>query len=132
MAWMVDKFLSWSGPETAAAWTPDRILTFVTLYWATRAIAPSMRLYANAPMSMPDEPIITSRAAIVAANDTRAAPPHEWLARTYADLRSYQQRQHGGHFMAVENPAGFIDELRTLLQSIVDAIMPTKSSAEAL
>jgi pimeloyl-ACP methyl ester carboxylesterase len=44
LAWIADKWLSWSDP--ACALDDDLILTTATIYWVTRTIAPSMRAYA--------------------------------------------------------------------------------------
>ena len=109
---MSDKYLSWSDPATVSAWTPDRILGFVTLYWTTHSIAPSMRLYANSATSVPDEPVINAPTAFVAPNEARPAPPREWIERTYGDLRIHRRRERGGHFMGIEHPEGLAAELR--------------------
>lgn len=111
-AWLTDKYLSWSDPATVAVWTPDRILGFVTLYWATRSIGPSMRLYANRASPVPTHPVVLAPTAAVAPRESRPAPPRERVERSYADLRVHGRRDRGGHFMAIEHPDGFVDELR--------------------
>jgi pimeloyl-ACP methyl ester carboxylesterase len=117
-AWMTDKYLSWSDPATVCAWTPERILGFVTLYWSTRCIGPSMRLYANAPSVVPDRPIITCPTAVITPRESRPAPPREWTERTYADIRVHSRRERGGHFMAIEHPEGFVEELRSFFSQL--------------
>jgi hypothetical protein len=57
-----------------------------------------------------------SRASL--RNDRATRPRREWLERVYVDLRSYQRRERGGHFMAIENPDGFVDELRSFFEQL--------------
>jgi pimeloyl-ACP methyl ester carboxylesterase len=107
LAWIADKWLSWSDPATPPA--DDLILTTATIFWVTRTIAPSMRAYAaDAPPPRARVPVPTS---IAAGKEERPPPPREWLERGYADLRDVRALERGGHFWAAETPEQFADRL---------------------
>jgi pimeloyl-ACP methyl ester carboxylesterase len=111
LAWIADKWLSWSDP--ACALDDDLILTTATIYWVTRTIAPSMRAYAvDAP---PPQARVSVPAAVTAGHEERPPPPREWLERWYADLRDYRVLERGGHFWAAEVPEVFARRLREFL-----------------
>ena len=38
---------------------------------------------------------------------------HRWAARRFAKLVHFNELEHGGHFAAMEQPAVFVDEVRT-------------------
>jgi pimeloyl-ACP methyl ester carboxylesterase len=110
LAWIVDKFLSWTDPrpDGRLPFDADFLLTVATVYWVTRSMTTSMRSYAardpgGGPVPVP--------AGVVAPREERPAPPRSWLERSYADLRSYRIRTAGGHFLAAEDPAAFVGEL---------------------
>lgn len=111
LAWIADKWLSWSDP--ACALDDDLILTTVTIYWVTRTIGPSMRAYAAvapAPRGLVEVPT-----AVTAGLEDRPPPPREWLERCYGDLRDVRAPDRGGHFWAAETPEAFVDRLTTIL-----------------
>jgi hypothetical protein len=111
LAWIADKWLSWSDP--ACALDDDLILTTVTIYWVTRTIGPSMRAYAAvapAPRGLVEVPT-----AVTAGLEDRPPPPREWLERWYGDLRDLRALDRGGHFWAAETPEAFVDRLTTIL-----------------
>jgi pimeloyl-ACP methyl ester carboxylesterase len=114
LAWIVDKFLSWTDPreDGEPAFDDDLLLATTTLYWVTRSMATSMRPYAEDAAELPPGERIEARAAVVAPREDRPAPPRSWIERSYADLRSYRVRERGGHFLAAEAPDVFVDELR--------------------
>ena len=47
LAWIAEKLQAWSdsGGDLFRAFTPDQVLTWVTLYWVTRCITSSVRIY---------------------------------------------------------------------------------------
>jgi len=107
LAWIADKWLSWSDP--ACALDDDLILTTATIYWVTHTMATSMRAYAaEAPAPRGKVPVPT---AITAGLEERPPPPREWIERTYADVREVRALERGGHFWAAETPEQFSDRL---------------------
>lgn len=113
LAWIADKFLSWSDrrPDGALPVPADLLLANTTLYWVTRSITTSMRPYAEPGAELRGERVEVP-AGVVAPHEERPAPPRSWLERSYADLRSYEVRAKGGHFLAAEDPAAFVAEVR--------------------
>ena len=107
LAWIADKWLSWSDP--ACALDDDLILTTATIYWVTGTMATSMRAYAaDAPAPRGKVAVPT---AITAGLEERPPPPREWIERNYADVRDVTALERGGHFWAAETPQQFADRL---------------------
>jgi len=116
-AWIADKWLSWSDPDCDL--DDDLILTTVTIYWVTRTIGPSLRMYresfgpgaAIAPPHRIDVP--TGLSLFRDPN----APPRE-LTEPWYDLRHYTVNEPGGHFPALENPDAVVRELREFFRPL--------------
>ncbi|HKQ41639.1 MAG TPA: alpha/beta hydrolase, partial [Pseudonocardia sp.] len=109
-AWIVEKLQSWSG---GFPFTPDEILTNVTIYWLTATIGSSMRMYrANAaipPAQLARHVEVPSGFAIFQGDVVR--PPRAWLERT-ANVVRVTEPARGGHFAAFEEPERYAQELR--------------------
>jgi pimeloyl-ACP methyl ester carboxylesterase len=118
LAWIADKFVSWSDrrPDGALPVPADLLLANTMLYWVTRSMGTSMRPYAEAPAELGGERV-TVPTGVVAPHEERPAPPRSWIERSYADLRSYEIRAKGGHFLAAEDPAAFVGELRAFFDA---------------
>lgn len=122
LAWIADKFLSWTGsrPGGQLPYDPDLLLATATLYWATQSMTTSMRPYAEQATELRPGERIAVPTAVVAPREGRPAPPRSWIERSYADLRSYRVRERGGHFLAAEDPDTFIEELRASVDALGD------------
>jgi pimeloyl-ACP methyl ester carboxylesterase len=121
-AWIVEKFHSWTDPESAL--TRDELLDNLMLYWIPRTGASAARLYW--------ESIRQVNAWISGAvTDTVAVPtgcsifPHElqrpsrrWAEKRFVDIRYWSEPARGGHFAAFEQPALFVDELRAFFRLV--------------
>lgn len=116
LAWIADKWLSWSDP--ACALDDDLILTTATIYWVTRTLGPSMRAYAAAAPAPRGKVAVPT--AVTAGLEERPPPPREWLERSYADLRDVRALERGGHFWAAETPEQFAERLTTFLAAHAD------------
>ncbi len=122
-AWLVEKYRRWSdcGGELERRFSRDDLCDFLTLYWVTDTIAPSMRLYAAEARDRwrlsPGERIeVPTAVADFAAEIIR--PPREWTERLLGDLRRWTEFDRGGHFAAFEEPGllggdlvAFLDEI---------------------
>ncbi len=104
-AWLVEKFRTWSGGDEAyrAAWSDDDVLTTATIYWATQSIGTSFRAYFDdrfdtAPMPLVEVPVG------VAVQYREHGFPQSYAARTYRDIRAWQQLPSGGHFTVKQSP----------------------------
>ena len=125
-AWILEKWWRWSDCEDEhgvrdllRVYTRDDLLTTVTIYWVTRTIGPSLRMYresfgpgaAIAPPHRIDVP--TGLSLFRDPN----APPRE-LTEPWYDLRHYTVNEPGGHFPALENPDAVVRELRDFFRPL--------------
>ena len=125
-AWILEKWWRWSDCAdehgTRDLWrvlSRDDVLTNVTIYWLTRSIGPSMRMYHEtfgpgaviaqaAPVAVPT--------GVTLFNDPNG-PPRELIEPWY-DLRHYSRVGRGGHFPALENPDALVAELRAFFRPL--------------
>ena len=117
-AWIYEKLHAWSDHFEASPFTYDEILDTIMLYWLPATGASAARLYwesmTDAALSKAvDLPIGVS----ITPRDTTRAP------RASAELYLHKiihwnELARGGHFAALEQPAIFVDEVRTCFRSI--------------
>jgi pimeloyl-ACP methyl ester carboxylesterase len=113
-AWILEKFLTWSDPATRGNLTADDLLTNVMIYWATRTIGSSLRLYTvdSGPLGADD--VVSVPASILLTREPEIpVPPESWLRQAYPRLTRIARADEGGHFLALESPQVFTDEIRT-------------------
>jgi epoxide hydrolase len=114
--WIVEKFLVWTdnngSPEDAV--TRDQLLTNLSVYWVTKTINSSIRLYCESSRSHRFGPL----GEYVAAPTAAAVFPKEIfrIPRAYAESRfnivRYTRFDRGGHFAALEEPDLLVDDVR--------------------
>lgn len=110
-AWIVEKWRSWSdcGGDLDGRFSPDELLTMVTLYWVTRTITTSMRDYFDnrwhgAAIGPHDFVRVPTAIANFASQFVfEGEPPREWAERLY-DVRRWTPMPSGGHFAPAEEP----------------------------
>lgn len=114
-AWIVEKLRSWSDchGDLESRFTKDEILTNLPIYWLTRTIGTSMRMYrANAAIA-PDQHArrveVPSGFSIFAGDVVR--PPRAWIERM-ANAVYVTEPASGGHFAPFEEPELYARELR--------------------
>ncbi len=124
-AWLVEKWWRWTdcvGPDGVRRLenriSMDQMCTVLTIYWATRCIGPSMRLYAETfgPGSTITRPYIDVPTGVALFNEMNR-PPRE-LIEPHFDLRRYTRIDDGGHFPAMENPAALVHEIREFFRPL--------------
>ncbi len=122
LAWIVEKFCSWSDcdghPENA--FTRDQLLSNVMLYWVTRTIASSARLYREARLSAmagerPERVEVPTGVARFPKEILRY--PRSWVERAY-NLTHWAEMPRGGHFAAMEQPDLFADDVRAFFRGV--------------
>jgi pimeloyl-ACP methyl ester carboxylesterase len=110
--WIVEKLRSWSD-DFAASFSPDEVLTWLTLYWVTGSIGPSFGPYvekaATGPAGRLDVPVAVS----VFPADLVRAP--RVFAERFFDVRQWVEHDRGGHFAAWEVPDAFAGDLQRFL-----------------
>lgn len=118
-AWVTEKFRAWSdcGGDVESRFSRDWLLTNLTIYWATRTITSSTRLYWDnrhhgIPLAAAD-PIRVPTGFAIFANDfcPPGRPPRE-LAERYYNVQRWTELPRGGHFPALEEPELLAHEIR--------------------
>ncbi len=118
-AWILEKFWAWAdhGGDPLAALDRDALLDNVMLYWCTASAASSARLYwesfgAGKRRARP-VPVPTG----VAVYPKEIVPPvRAWMAQSHPHIVHWAVMERGGHFAAFEQPAAFVDDLRTFFR----------------
>ncbi len=120
-AWILEKFWAWTDcdghPENAL--TRDQMLDNIMMYWLPGAGASSARLYWESfgVLTQPKQAIkMPAGASIFPREIFRASK--RWCEERYSHLIHYNVLDKGGHFAAFEQPATFVDELRTCFRQV--------------
>lgn len=123
LAWIVEKFRGWSDcnghPENA--FTRDQLITNVMIYWVTRTITSSVRLYretmhGNSPSEAPAFVGLPTGVARYPKEEVLRFP-RRWVERHY-DVRHWTVMPRGGHFAAMEQPGLFVDDVRAFFRTL--------------
>jgi pimeloyl-ACP methyl ester carboxylesterase len=113
-AWILEKFHTWSEVDIDRA----DLLTNLTIYWATRTIGSSMRLYYESARS---SSAAWGRVGVPTAMAMSGADmfptPREWAERSY-DVVSWTDLPRGGHFLEWEVPELIADDLRAFFRGL--------------
>lgn len=114
-AWILEKFRAWSdcGGDALALFSPDELLDNIMLYWLPAAATSSARLYwESMPGAFVPEPVEVPTGISIFPKEL-LTPSRRWANRTYQNIVHWNRLGEGGHFPAFEQPAAFVDELRT-------------------
>jgi pimeloyl-ACP methyl ester carboxylesterase len=122
LAWIIEKFRAWSDcdgdPENT--FTRDQLLTNVMVYWVTRTITSSARLYREARQAdlRGEAPHYVGVPTGVARYPKEVLRfPRSWVEQRY-NVTHWAVMPRGGHFAAMEQPALFVDDLRTFFRTV--------------
>jgi pimeloyl-ACP methyl ester carboxylesterase len=125
-AWIVEKFWSWTDcdghPENAL--TRDEILDNLMLYWLPGTGASAARLYWES-FKQVRQKFVGSTADIVTVPTgcsifpkENPRPSRRWAAKRFTDIRYWNELDKGGHFAAFEQPALFVNEVRSFFRLV--------------
>jgi pimeloyl-ACP methyl ester carboxylesterase len=120
--WIVEKFLVWTDNEGSPddAVTRDQLLTNLTLYWVTKTINSSIRLYCESQRTdrfgPTGEYITVPTAAAVFPKEMFRIP--EAYAKSRFNLVRYNRFDRGGHFAALEEPNLLVQDVREFFASL--------------
>ena len=120
-AWIAEKFHGWSGSgPDGPPFTMEQILTDVMIYWVTGCANTASWLYTAARrldgMRLARGEFVGVPTAFVACpHDLFPAPPDRWVQRVYHCVR-HTELTMGGHFLAYERPAEFVEDVRTFFR----------------
>jgi pimeloyl-ACP methyl ester carboxylesterase len=120
LAWIVEKFRAWSDcdghPENA--FSRDQLLTNVMVYWVTQSISSSARLYWEHQHGAAEKVERVEVPTGVARYPKEVLRfPRAWVERRY-NVTHWAVMPCGGHFAAMEQPALFVDDLRSFFRSL--------------
>jgi epoxide hydrolase len=119
MAWILEKFHGWSDckghPETV--FSRDHLLDNVMIYWLNNAAASSARLYWHSFHSLGAGAVGLPVGCTIAPFEIFACS-RRWAERRYSNIVHWNETAHGGHFLAMERPQIFVDEVRTALAAM--------------
>jgi pimeloyl-ACP methyl ester carboxylesterase len=125
-AWIVEKFWFWTDHDGSldAVLSRDDLLDNVMLYWLPGTGASAARLYwesirkVNQWISgLATEPVSVPVGCSVFPRELQR-PSRRWAAKRFTDIRYWGEPERGGHFAAFEQPALFVDELRSFFRLV--------------
>jgi pimeloyl-ACP methyl ester carboxylesterase len=115
-AWILEKFWAWTDsdghPENVL--TRDELLDNIMLYWLTATGASSARLYWESfrPQAQTLGNVdVASGCSIFPKEIFRTS--RRWAEKRFTNLVYWNELERGGHFAAFEQPAAFVNELRS-------------------
>ncbi|CAG9792547.1 unnamed protein product [Diatraea saccharalis] len=130
MAYILEKFSTWTRREFRSKvdgglefrFTKDQLIDNLMMYWSTRSITTSMRLYSecfnkrNMAFKMDEIPTTVPTWTIQAKNELGYLPP--WLIKLkYPNLIKDNPIDDGGHFLAFERPQVFSEDVLNAVQA---------------
>jgi pimeloyl-ACP methyl ester carboxylesterase len=125
LAFNYDKFAEWSqsGGDPESVFTRDEILDAVSLYWLTNTGTSSSRSYWEAAQVAGGGPfnavdIQNVPVAVTVFPGEISPAPKSWAEKTFHKLIYFNEVDKGGHFAAWEQPALFVQELRTAFRPL--------------
>jgi len=117
-AWIVEKFQAWSDcdGDPANVFSRDEMLDNIMLYWLPGTGASAARLYWESFARRSADPVLAPAGCSVFPKEIYR-PSRRWAEPLFADLRYWNEPDKGGHFAALEQPAAFVDEVRSAFRS---------------
>ena len=99
----------------------DHLIDDIMLYWLPNAGPSSARFYWEAAQEMakgmPNVPLpLPAGVSIFPGEQVRLSP--RWAEKRFADLRYFGEATSGGHFAAMENPATFVEHVRSTFRAM--------------
>jgi microsomal epoxide hydrolase len=120
--WIVEKFWAWTDNDgdVEQAVTRDQLLTNLTVYWVTKTINSSIRLYCESQRTgrfgtMGEKVTVPTAAAVFPKEILRI--PRAYAEETFNVVR-YTRFDRGGHFAALEEPDLLIDDVRAFFREV--------------
>jgi pimeloyl-ACP methyl ester carboxylesterase len=124
-SWLLERRRNWCDGDLERVFSRDFLITTVCLYWFTRSIGSSMRIYADtwpSGLRLPADGAggvgSTARPARVAVPTGLGIFPGELcllprsVVEQVADVVFWSVHDAGGHFGPAEQPAAYVNDLR--------------------
>jgi pimeloyl-ACP methyl ester carboxylesterase len=120
--WITEKFWAWTDNDgnVEDAITRDQLLTNITVYWVTKTINSSIRLYCESQRTgrfgtMGEKVAVPTAGAVFPREILRI--PRAYAAETF-NLVRFTRFDRGGHFAALEEPDLLIEDVRTFFREV--------------
>jgi len=122
LAWILEKFHSWSGVDRdlSEKFSKDELLTNVTLYWITRTISSSIRIYyefCREDFSLPRLKKVPV-GFCQGRRDLFPQVPEDWARRFY-QVVYFNCCDTGGHFLEWDSPAFVARDIQKFMQKVI-------------
>ncbi len=121
-AWITEKFRDWMDNQGVVEnqITKDELLTNIAIYWFTKSITSSIRIYeANKNAGLfgwPEHKIELPTACVIGPYEL-SKPPRRWVEFKY-NVQRWTRLKSGGHFLAIEEPEALTDEIRAFFHDL--------------
>ena len=119
LAWIAEKYHGWSDcdghPETVFG--RDHMLDNVMLYWLNNTGASSARLYWHSFRQFGGGEVPVPMGGTVAPLEI-FGPSRRWAEKRYTNIVYWNEPERGGHFLAMERPEIFVDEVRACFDAM--------------
>lgn len=124
-AWIGEKVVAWSSEwvDGVPAFDRDLLLSTLTLYWATNAVATSLLPYwahqhANAALPADDSSPVPTSVTIFGGERVPFPKPPRELAERYYNVTDWSEYAVGGHFPAVAEPEILANVIRQFFRPL--------------
>jgi microsomal epoxide hydrolase len=126
-AWLLERQRRWSDcdGDVERVFTRDELLTTATLYWVTGTAGTAARIYRDSWLAAATwerahdrvPPVEAPTGVTLYSADLPPSLPTGWMA-DYYNLVFLRTRKTGGHFVAAEDPAGLVEDLRDFVRPL--------------
>jgi pimeloyl-ACP methyl ester carboxylesterase len=118
-AWILEKFKAWGDcdGDPVKAFSADRLLDNITVYWLTATATSSARLYWEGQPAPFNQTVTVPVGGTIFPKEI-SRPDRHWAELAYPDLRYWNEVDRGGHFAAFEQPDLFVLELRNFFRLV--------------
>jgi pimeloyl-ACP methyl ester carboxylesterase len=121
-AWIIDKFRSWSDcdGDVERRFTPQELLTTISLYWFTRSMPSAIRIYwegRQRPLKFAAGERVDVPVAVAHFQREIPIPPRTYVERGYNVVR-WTEFDRGGHFAALEEPVALAEDIRAFALTV--------------
>lgn len=118
-AWIYERFYDWTDHEGSpeSIFTRDELLDNIMLYWLPGTGASAARLYWESLARLPFGKVGVPTGISVFPREMHRAS-RRWVEAAFPRLIHFGTPERGGHFAAFEQPALFVEELRTTFAAL--------------
>lgn len=125
-AWIIEKFWAWTDHDgdLETVLRREELLDNLMLYWLPATGASGARLYWESIRQVNrwiagdvDDTVDVPTGCTIFPKELQR-PSRRWAERRFLDIRYWNEPDKGGHFAAFEQPAIFVDEVRSFFRLV--------------